>query len=212
MSPPAPPSSPAAASEPQEGGPGQVFLLRHGQTEWSESGQHTGRTDVPLTDAGREQASRLVGLLAAQHLTDPFVMSSPRRRALDTARLAGLTVAETTHLLAEWDYGDYEGRTSEEIQQEVPGWTLWTHDTPAGERPGAVQERADAVLARARELITHRDVVLVGHGHFSRVLMARWIGLPVTAGVHFALSPGGLAILGHDHGYPRLAAMNVTPP
>jgi len=188
----------------------RVVLLRHGQTEWSQSGQHTGRSDIPLTVAGRAQAKAVAPLLARLGLVDPYVVSSPRTRALDTAMLAGLTVAETTEDLGEWGYGDYEGMTTDEIRTEVPGWTVWTQPCPGGETADSVHHRADAILARAAEQLTHRDVVLVGHGHFSRALLARWVAMPVTAGIHFGMSPGGIAVLGHEHGQPQIAAMNIT--
>ncbi len=188
----------------------RVVLLRHGQTEWSQSGQHTGRSDIPLTVACRAQAKAVAPLLARLGLVDPYVVSSPRTRALDTAMLAGLTAAETTEDLGEWGYGDYEGMTTDEIRTEVPGWTVWTHPCPGGETADSVHYRADAILARAAEQLTHRDVVLVGHGHFSRALLARWVAMPVTAGIHFGMSPGGIAVLGHEHGQPQIAAMNIT--
>jgi len=187
-----------------------VFLLRHGQTEWSQSGQHTGRTDVPLTDAGRRQARALRPLLEGFLLDDPLVLASPRKRAVDTAELAGLAVAQTTEDLAEWDYGDYEGRTTEDIRTEVAGWTVWIHPCPGGETASSVQRRADAVLARALEHTAERDVVLAGHGHFSRALVARWVALGVSHGIHFGMSPGALAVLGHEHGRRQVAALNVT--
>jgi len=188
----------------------RVVLLRHGQTEWSQSGQHTGRSDIPLTEAGRAQARTVAPLLARLALADPYVVSSPRKRALDTATLVGLTVAETTEELAEWDYGDYEGLTTDEIRTEVPGWTVWTHSCPGGETADSVHDRADAILARATVELAHRDVVLVGHGHFSRALLARWVALPVIAGIHFGMSPGGIAVLGHEHGRSQITAMNIT--
>lgn len=187
----------------------RVLLLRHGQTEWSQSGRHTGRTDVPLTAAGRDQARRTAALLAGLQPRQPYVITSPRRRAVDTARLAGLTASETSEDLAEWDYGEYEGMTTEQIREDVPGWTVWTHPCPGGETTAAVQRRADTVLAQSAEHLRHGDVVLVGHGHFSRVLVARWVGLPVAAGIHFGMSPGGIAVLGHEHGQRQIAALNL---
>ncbi len=186
----------------------RVVLLRHGETAWSLSGQHTGATDVPLTDTGREQAREVGVVLERVGLVEPLVLASPRARAQDTARLAGLVAAETTELLVEWDYGEYEGLTTEEIRRTVPGWTVWTHPCPGGEGAASVQRRADEVLARATE--AGRDVVLVGHGHFSRALLARWVGLPVTDGIHFNMSPAGLSVLGHEHGRRQIASMNVT--
>ncbi len=192
----------------------RVVLLRHGETEWSLTGRHTGATDVPLTAAGREQAHDARAVLHRLDLRAPLVLSSPRVRALDTARIAGLDVAEVVDDLVEWDYGDYEGLTTPEIRETVPGWTVWTHPCPGGETAQQVQARADAALTRAitdaRE--ADRDVVLVGHGHMSRALLARWVGLPVTDGIHLSMSPAGLSVLGHEHGRRQIAAMNLTPP
>ncbi|MDQ2722672.1 MAG: acid phosphatase [Actinomycetota bacterium] len=188
----------------------RVILLRHGQTEWSQSGQHTGRTDIPLTEDGRAQAKVVGPLIARLDLVQPYVLSSPRTRARDTAELAGLVVDATTEDLAEWDYGEYEGMTTEQIRTDVPGWTVWTHPCPGGETADAVQQRADDLLGRVVGYLVQRDVVLVGHGHFSRALLARWVALPATAGIHFGMSPGGVAVLGHEHGRRQIAAMNLT--
>jgi broad specificity phosphatase PhoE len=184
-----------------------VVLLRHGETAWSLAGKHTGLTDVPLTAAGREQARETRSVLRRLALADPLALSSPRARARDTAELAGLGRPETTELLAEWDYGDYEGTTTAEIRRTVPGWTVWTHPCPGGESAESVQSRADAVLEQARA--AERDVVLVGHGHFSRALLARWVGLAVTAGIHFGMSPAGVAVLGYEHGREQIMSMNI---
>ncbi|MDT5291577.1 MAG: hypothetical protein QOF88_6466, partial [Mycobacterium sp.] len=124
----------------------RLLLLRHGETEWSKSGKHTGRTDLELTETGREQARLAAGALADLQLRDPVVISSPRRRALVTAELAGLTVDEVTPLLAEWDYGDYEGLTTPEIREKVPGWTVWKYGCPGGESVAAISERADRAV------------------------------------------------------------------
>ena len=188
----------------------RVVLLRHGQTEWSQSGQHTGNTDIPLTEAGRAQAQAVGPLLTRLQLSDPYVLSSPRQRAVDTAALSGLLVAETTEDLAEWDYGEFEGLTTEQIREDVPGWTVWTHRCPAGETGADVQQRADAVLDRAGAHLARRDVVLVGHGHFSRALLARWVGMPVAAGIHFGMLAGSIAVLGHERGQRQIAALNLT--
>ncbi len=195
---------------PAAGMPHRVVLLRHGQTKWSQSGQHTGRSDIPLTEDGRAQAKAVGPLIARLNLVEPYVLSSPRTRARDTAELAGLVVDATTEDLVEWDYGEYEGMTTEQIRTDVPGWTVWTHPCPGGETADAVQQRADDLLGRVVGYLAHRDVVLVGHGHFSRALLARWVALPVTAGIHFGMSPGGVAVLGHEHGQRQIAAMNLT--
>ena len=190
---------------------GRVFLLRHGETEWSRTGKHTGRTDVPLTDDGRERA-RGAGRLGERLLSGPpaLVLSSPRSRARDTAALAGLGVDRTDERLAEWHYGDCEGRTTPEIRETVPGWTVWTHPCPGGETAAEVGARADAVLAEARAATADGDVVLVGHGHFSRVLVARWIGLPADRGVHFRMDAASWAVLGDERGVPRLDGVNLA--
>jgi broad specificity phosphatase PhoE len=191
---------------------GRVFLLRHGQTEWSRTGKHTGRTDVPLTERGRELATAAGRLIATLRDAAPpaLVLTSPRSRAHDTALLAGLRVDGVDERLAEWDYGEYEGRTTPEIRQTVPGWTIWTHPCPGGETADDVSRRADTVLADARAVLDRGDVVLVGHGHFSRVLVARWIGLPPTEGVRFAMEAPSWAVLGHERGVPRLDHVNLT--
>jgi broad specificity phosphatase PhoE len=192
---------------------GRVFLLRHGETEWSVSGKHTGRTDVPLTDRGRERAVA-AGRLGVRLLegAPALVLSSPRSRARVTAELAGLTVDRTDERLAEWEYGDCEGRTTPEIRETVPGWTVWTHPCPGGETAEEVGARADAVLADARAAREGGDVVLVGHGHFSRVLLARWIGLPASEGVRFQMEAASWAVLGDERGVPRIDGVNLASP
>ena len=192
---------------------GRVFLLRHGETEWSRSGKHTSRTDVPLTDRGRELAAAAGRLVAGLRDATPpaLVLTSPRSRARDTARLAGFRVDDVDERLAEWDYGEYEGRTTPEIRETVHGWTVWTHRCPGGETADEVGKRADEVLAHAAGALDRGDVVLVGHGHFSRVLIARWVGLPATEGVRFAMEAASWAVLGHERGVPRLDHVNLTP-
>ena len=175
--------------------PPDVWLIRHGETEWSRLGRHTGRTDVPLTAVGKEQAIA-VGRRLADH---PFalVLSSPLSRALDTARLAGFgDTVETTDDLLEWDYGADEGRTTLEIRQERPDWTIW-HDGPKdGERSAEVAARADRVIARCRAATG--DVLLFAHGHVLRVLAARWLGQPPSAGGLYALSTATVSVLGWE--------------
>jgi probable phosphoglycerate mutase len=192
---------------------GRIFLLRHGETEWSATGRHTGRTDIPLTDAGRALAVSAGKLLAAVRGPEPpaAVVSSPMQRAMDTASLAGLdpTVDDRLH---EWDYGECEGLTTAQIRETVPGWTVWTHPCPGGEDARQVGDRADEVLKAYRALLDEGDVVLVGHGHFSRVLTARWLGLPAASGVGFKLDAGGLTVLGDERGVPRLDHVNLVAP
>ena len=189
----------------------RLFLLRHGQTEWSVNGRHTGRTDIPLTPAGEEQARRAGATLRTLVGGPALVISSPRQRSLRTAELAGLRVDEVTEELGEWDYGDYEGITTPQIRETVPGWTVWTHPIPGGESADDVTARADKVLGRARREVESGDVILVGHGHFSRVLVSRWIGQPATAGVHFGLDASGIAVLGDERGVPQIEHLNLLP-
>jgi len=189
---------------------GRLYLLRHGQTEWSLSGQHTGRTDLPLTARGRELA-RAAGTVPLAPRDPVLVLSSPRSRARDTAELAGLPADRVDERLAEWDYGEYEGRTTPDIRRSVPGWTVWTHPCPGGETADQVGARADAVLADVVPGLAAGDVVLAGHGHFSRILLARWIGLAATEGVRFAMDAPAWAVLGHERGVQRIDHLNVGP-
>jgi probable phosphoglycerate mutase len=191
-----------------------VYILRHGETEWSASGRHTSVTDISLTDAGEQQARRAGLVISALRGTGvpPYrVFTSPRKRAIRTAELAGLEVDETLEELAEWSYGDYEGLTTEQIRETVPGWTVWTHPVPGGEDAKEVGDRADQVLAKVRALLPCGDIVLVGHGHFSRVLIARWLNLPVDQGVHFGLDAAGIVVLDHERGEPRIGRLNIPP-
>jgi probable phosphoglycerate mutase len=194
---------------------GRIFVLRHGETEWSATGQHTSFTDLPLTERGRRLALASGQILATIRGTyaDPFVLalSSPRKRALDTAKLAGLS-PEIDDTLVEWNYGDYEGLTTPQIRETVPDWSVWTHGNKNGESIEQVGERADTVLHRCREALSGGDVVLTGHGHFSRVLTARWLNLPVSAGVGFKLNAGGLIVFGHDRDSPSIDHANLIDP
>jgi broad specificity phosphatase PhoE len=202
---------PVASNDSQ----GRLFLLRHGETEWSATGKHTGRTDIPLTDRGRELARAAGRTFAALRGDSPppvRVLVSPRSRAQETAKLAGLTPDAVDERLVEWDYGDYEGLTTPEIRRTDPGWTVWSHPTPGGESAEQVGARADAVLADVRSLRSEGDVVLVGHGHFSRVLMARWIGLPPAGGAHLAMDPAAWSVLGDERSEPRLDHVNLRLP
>lgn len=191
-----------------------IYLLRHGRTEWSENGRHTGRTDIPLTGDGERLATAAAATLRALRGTDAapaLVLSSPRQRAWRTAELAGLAVTETTEDVGEWDYGTYEGLTTPQIRESVPGWTVWTHPCPGGETAAQVTDRAGRVLGTARAALDRGDVIIVGHGHFSRVLTARWIGLDATNGVHFGLEPAGVTMLGDERGVPQIEYLNVPP-
>jgi broad specificity phosphatase PhoE len=194
---------------------GELILLRHGETEWSASGRHTGRTDVPLTARGAAAAEALAPALAQRHIAAAF--SSPAQRALRTADLAGLPDIKLDPDLWEWDYGGYEGRTTAEIQQERPGWYLWRDGVIPGDaaHPGEtvaqVGARVDAVLTRVRPLLADGDVALVAHGHVLRVLTARWLGLDPDAGRLFRLDTGTLSLLGDEHDHPVITWWNVPP-
>ncbi|OLF06538.1 acid phosphatase [Actinophytocola xinjiangensis] len=190
-----------------------LYLLRHGETEWSRTGRHTSYTDLPLTPTGERRAGdagRLLGHLRGAR-RPALVASSPRVRALRTAELAGLTADLVTEELAEWNYGEYEGLSTPQIRETVPQWTVWTHPSPGGESAHDVEARAARVVARARAALDDGDVILVGHGHFSRVVVATWLGLAATAGVHFALDAASLTVLGDERGTPRITRLNVPP-
>jgi probable phosphoglycerate mutase len=188
----------------------RLILLRHGETEWSKSGKHTGRTELELTDHGREQAAAAAETITQLRLDNPFVVSSPRVRARTTAELAGLSIDEVNPLISEWDYGDYEGTTTEEIRKAVPNWLVWTHGCPGGETTAQVCERADRAIAFALEHMQTRDVVFVGHGHFSRAVITRWIEQPVYEGIRFAMPAVSIAVCGFEHGQRQLSALGLT--
>ena len=175
----------------------EIVLVRHGQTEWSANGRHTSYTDLDLTEVGVEQARAVGKRLGGR--TFATVISSPRKRALRTAELAGLTVTEITEDLAEWNYGEYEGITTAEIRESRPGWSLWTDGCPGGESPEQAGARIDRVLAHARTLLQAGDVALVGHGHCLRVCGARWVGLPPKDGALLKLDTATLSTLSHEH-------------
>jgi len=179
----------------------RVLLVRHGATEWSASGQHTSRTDIPLTEAGREAAR---GLSLGREFA--LVLSSPLRRARETAELAGFE-PEIEPDLTEIDYGDYEGRTTPEIREERPGWTLWRDGSPGGETLAQAGERADRVIARV--LAADGDVAVFAHGHILRVLAARWIGLPPERGASFALDTASVSELGFERENRVIASWNT---
>lgn len=182
-----------------------VVLVRHGETEWSRSGRHTGRTDVPVTEKGRGDAEGLSACLSAWRFAK--VLTSPLQRATETCRLAGLGErSELCEDLREWDYGEYEGRTTPDIRTDRPGWTLWTDGVPGGERADDVGARADRVIAEVRSV--DGDVVLFGHGHMLRVLAARWIELPPTAGRRFGLDPATISVLGYERETPVVLRWN----
>jgi broad specificity phosphatase PhoE len=200
---------------------GEIILLRHGETEWSKAGQHTGRTDVPLTEDGRRQASAAGRLLAGREIA--AVWSSPAQRAQDTAELAGLRVDGLEPDLWEWDYGGYEGITTAAVQQQRPGWYLWRDgvvpggpDGFPGETVEHVGERCDRVIARMMPLVQgpgalDGDVVLVAHGHVLRVLGARWIAQCAREGGRLKLDTASVSKLGFEHDVPVISGWNELP-
>ncbi|HXJ77309.1 MAG TPA: histidine phosphatase family protein [Candidatus Methylomirabilis sp.] len=183
-----------------------VFAIRHGETAWSLSGQHTGTTDLPLTDNGRRLAERMRPVLAGEVFA--LVLTSPLQRARETCALVGLgDNAIVDRDLAEWNYGRYEGLTPEQIHEGAPGWLIFRDGCPGGEAPGKVGARVDRVIARARAVAG--QVALFSHGHLLRVLAARWLGLPVVAGQHFLLDTGTLNILDYYRDIPALKTWNA---
>jgi broad specificity phosphatase PhoE len=183
----------------------QIILVRHGETEWSATGRHTSRTDVPLTDQGRRQAEGLEACLKEWRFA--LVLTSPLQRAAETCRLTGLSdAAEVRQDLREWDYGAYEGRTTPDIRTEHPGWTLWSDGVPGGESAAQVGARADRILAEARR--ARGNVVLFSHGHFLRVTASRWIGLPPEAGRSLALNTATISVLGFERETPVIVRWN----
>ena len=190
---------------------GELWLVRHGETEWARLGRHTGRTDVPLTELGREQA-RDIGQRLSGH---PFglVLTSPLSRALDTASLAGFgAVAVPDPDLMEWDYGALEGLETDDIRASYPGWTIWRGPWPGGETVAEVAARADRIVARVRSSRVVGDALVFAHGHLLRVLTARWLGLPPESGHLFALGTGTVSVLGWEHDSPVVQAWNVRGP
>lgn len=191
-----------AAPQPVER---QLWLVRHGSTDWAESGRHTGRTDIPLNETGREQAVTLGERVRGHAFA--LVLTSPLARASDTARLAGFgDVAIVDDDLREWDYGDVEGMRTEEIRERQPGWTIWRGPWPGGETIEAVATRADRVLARVRNV--DGDVLVFSHGHLLRVLAARWLGLEPTGGRMLALSTATISLLGWEREAPVIERWN----
>jgi broad specificity phosphatase PhoE len=184
----------------------RAILVRHGETAWTVTGQHTGRTDIPLTEAGRAAAQDLAPLAAKTKLA--LVLTSPLGRARETCELAGLAgQAQGDPDLLEWHYGDYEGLTLEQIHMRAPGWLLFIDGCPGGESPAQVAERVDRVIARIRAV--DGDVALFAHGHLLRVFAARWVGLPPAAGHHFLLDPATVSVLAHSHGIPVVKSWNA---
>jgi len=183
----------------------EIVLVRHGETEWSRAGKHTGRTDIPLTDEGREQARRVGAALQKRRFA--VVWTSPLTRAAETCRLAGFgSVADAKDELMEWDYGAYEGRTTSDIRKERPGWTLWRDGVPGGDTIDQVADSVDRMIAELRSI--DGAAVLFAHGHVLRVLAARWLGLEPGAGRLFALDPATISILGYERETPVIRLWN----
>jgi len=182
-----------------------LYLVRHGETAWSKSGQHTSLTDLDLTGRGIEQAKALRGRLNPADFG--LALSSPRRRALQTAELAGFGYVEVDEHLAEWRYGDYEGRTSQQIREGVPGWRIWTHPCPGGETADQVKARLNRVVERVRTSGVERAVCF-GHGHSLRVLALCWLGIDVRRGASFPLETATVSILGHEKESPAILKWN----
>ena len=187
----------------------QVVLVRHGETEWSRDGRHTGKSDIPLTPEGRQQAKVLRQELHAR--TFSLVLTSPLRRAIDTCRLAGYEKqAQLRPDLVEWDYGRYDGLTSKQIAETNPDWSLWRDGGPGGEKAADVGRRADRVITEIRGVAG--DVLIFAHGHVLRVLAARWLAEPPEAGRHYALQTAALSVLGYEHEDPVIRHWNQPPP
>jgi probable phosphoglycerate mutase len=185
----------------------EIVLVRHGETEWSRDLKHTGRTDVPLTDLGRQQAERVGAALRGR--TFALVLTSPLQRAAETCRLAGFgEAAQARDDLREWDYGDYEGRRTAEIREEVPDWTIWTGTVPNGETLEQVGARADRVVEQTRA--ADGDVLIFSHGHLLRILAARWLGLEPRAGRLLALDSATLSALGYERETSVIREWNVA--
>jgi probable phosphoglycerate mutase len=182
----------------------EVWLVRHGETEWSRDGKHTSRTDLDLTEPGIEVARELAGRLS--HHPFSLVLTSPKRRARRTAELAGFPDADEDEDLVEWDYGDYEGITTDEIRRTVPGWSVWTHPCPGGEDAEQVASRLDRVIARAHA--ADGDVLVFGHGHTLRGLAARWIEQPVDEGRFLKLETATVSVLSYEREHPVILRWN----
>jgi broad specificity phosphatase PhoE len=187
-----------------DSGDAELWLVRHGETEWSRDGKHTSTTDLDLTEKGVEVARTLRERLSETSFD--LVLSSPRRRATRTAELAGFAEVEVDEDLVEWDYGDYEGVTTPEIRETVPDWTVWTHPTPNGETNQQVSDRLDRVVERARK--TGGRVLAFGHGHALRALTARWIEQPVAEGRFFRLDTSTISTLGYERDFPVVVRWN----
>jgi broad specificity phosphatase PhoE len=187
-----------------DGPGGELWVVRHGETEWSRNGRHTSRTELDLTPEGERVARQLADRL--QGVGFDLVLTSPRLRARRTAELAGFPDAHPDEDLTEWDYGDYEGLTTPEIREKVPGWTVWTHPCPGGETAEQVSRRLDRVIAKVRE--QGGRVLVFSHGHASRAMAARWLGLSVREGRRFKLDTATISVLGYERDTPAVARWN----
>ena len=208
--------SPAANADwPDRTAESAVLVIRHGETEWSRTGKHTGRTDVPLTDLGEQQAATAGRLIRAVlgDRTPSLIISSPRVRARRTAELAGFTPQLISDDAAEWDYGDYEGMTSPEIEQVHPGWSIWHGPWPGGESADQVSARFDRLIAGAATELRQRQasgpVLVFSHGHAIRCIGARWLDIDVTTGSRFRLGTGAVSALGFEHTDPVISHWNI---
>jgi broad specificity phosphatase PhoE len=186
----------------------EIWLVRHGETEWSRSGAHTGRTDIPLTAAGRANAAAVGRYLAGRQFA--LVLVSPMQRARETCRLAGYENALIDPDLSEWNYGDYEGHTTQQIQADRPGWSLWTDGVPNGETVAQMGARAARVIARALAIAGEGDVALFAHGHILRILTATWLGLPPENGRLFALGTASISTLGYERETQVITRWNLS--
>jgi probable phosphoglycerate mutase len=184
----------------------RVCLIRHGETEWSLSGQHTGKTDIPLTENGRNVARQLATILSDHNFE--LVLTSPLKRARETCELAGLgNKAKIDRDLMEWDYGEYEGLTTEQIQIQKPGWLIFTDGCPGGESPDQVGARVDRLISKIRAL--KGDIAVFAHGHLLRTFAPRWLGMPVADGAHFLLDPATLSVMSYYRSIPAIRRWNA---
>ena len=187
----------------------RIYVVRHGETEWTLSGRHTGVTDIPLTKNGRKTAKLWQPVLAKESFA--LVLTSPLLRARETCELSGLgDQADVDADLMEWNYGEYEGLTPRQIRERAPDWMIFADGAPGGETPAQVGVRVDRVIARVRA--ANGNVAVFAHGHFLRMFAARWLGLPPTGGRHFLLDPGTLSILSYYRGIPAIWRWNAQPP
>lgn len=204
----------AGTTPSPEPAPLRLWLVRHGETEWSAAGRHTGTTDIPLDGKGRRQADALGQGLAAMGVNFDAAWTSPLVRARETATRAGFGDARVLEALREWDYGEYEGRRTADVRREEhnPGWLVWTAAIRRGETPRSVGERADTARETILQATSRGNIIVFSHGHFLRMFAARWIGLPAAQGQHWTFATGTVSILGHEHEYPVIERWNTPIP